>query len=154
MPGSLMDSHHRRILTCGHRRFLQNSRGSLLTAPLSPHSRSAGAVRQALSNAGFTVEKSPGFGRKREMLEGTTGTRRLSDCESGFPGSTRVIGRASIRTPEIAIIGAGIAGASLAHALRCEGFKSDDLRNRPASKRCFRKPRRSYHAAPRCRRYA
>ncbi|KSB88098.1 FAD-dependent cmnm(5)s(2)U34 oxidoreductase [Caulobacter vibrioides] len=66
----------------------------------------AGAVRRGLAAAGFAWEKRPGFGRKRERLEAT------------FPGE-----RASPASPRsLAIVGGGIAAASLARAARAEGL--------------------------------
>lgn len=65
----------------------------------------AGAVRRGLAAAGFEVEKKPGFGRKRERLEAML---------PGKPPSNE-------EPPRIAIIGAGIAGASLARAFRAFG---------------------------------
>lgn len=59
----------------------------------------AGVVRRGLSERGFTVDKRPGHGRKRERLEA-----RLPD---------EMVETAA---PRVAIIGAGIAGASLARA--------------------------------------
>ncbi len=79
----------------------------------------AGAVRRALEAAGFHWEKRPGFGRKREMLAG-----RID-----HPPAQPI--RAPWFTPQseslkpgarIAVIGAGIAGASLAHELVRAGF--------------------------------
>jgi tRNA 5-methylaminomethyl-2-thiouridine biosynthesis bifunctional protein len=67
----------------------------------------AGAVRRALSAAGFAVEKKPGFGAKRERLEA-----RLP----GAPPAERA-------PPAVAVIGAGIAGASAARALRALGVE-------------------------------
>jgi tRNA 5-methylaminomethyl-2-thiouridine biosynthesis bifunctional protein len=66
----------------------------------------AGAVRRGLEAAGFQVAKRPGFGRKRERLEAI------------FPGMPN-----AGRTPvgRIAIVGAGIAGASLARSLDARG---------------------------------
>ncbi|WP_310540934.1 FAD-dependent 5-carboxymethylaminomethyl-2-thiouridine(34) oxidoreductase MnmC [Phenylobacterium sp.] len=64
----------------------------------------AGAVRRGLQAAGFAVEKRPGHGRKRERLE------------ASLPG---VAPAAS--APRVAIVGAGIAGASAARALRALG---------------------------------
>jgi tRNA 5-methylaminomethyl-2-thiouridine biosynthesis bifunctional protein len=66
----------------------------------------AGAVRRALQAAGFAVEKKPGFGRKRERLE---------TVFQGEPAGQEALGG------RIAILGAGIAGASLAHALSARG---------------------------------
>jgi tRNA 5-methylaminomethyl-2-thiouridine biosynthesis bifunctional protein len=59
----------------------------------------AGEVRRGLAAAGFEVSRVPGFGRKRHRLEG-----RLPGEAPGRP------------SPRVAIIGAGIAGASLARA--------------------------------------
>lgn len=64
----------------------------------------AGAVRRGLQARGFEVEKRPGHGRKRERLEA-----RRTD-EAGVE-----------RRPRVAVIGAGIAGASVARALRALG---------------------------------
>ncbi|MEA1943309.1 MAG: tRNA (5-methylaminomethyl-2-thiouridine)(34)-methyltransferase MnmD [Pseudomonadota bacterium] len=66
----------------------------------------AGDVRRGLQTAGFEVAKRPGFGRKRERLEAV------------FPGVHR--GEA-LRPGRIAVIGAGIAGASLARSLTARG---------------------------------
>lgn len=65
----------------------------------------AGDVRRGLASAGFEVEKRPGFGRKRERLQAI------------FPGAP-----SDRRPSSIAIIGAGIAGASLARALMRQGL--------------------------------
>jgi tRNA 5-methylaminomethyl-2-thiouridine biosynthesis bifunctional protein len=64
----------------------------------------AGAVRRGLAAAGFEVEKKPGFGRKRERLE------------ARLPGAVM-----SAPPPRVAVVGAGIAGASLARAFRALG---------------------------------
>lgn len=75
----------------------------------------AGKVRQGLADAGFCVEKRPGHGRKRERLHAV------------FTGSARVnADHHALRGPDtppkrIAILGAGIAGASLAAALKNHG---------------------------------
>ncbi len=73
----------------------------------------AGAVRRALSAAGFAVDKVRGFGRKRDML-----------CARRTPGGPALVTPAlrhpwPSRRPEgrIAVIGAGIAGCSLAREL-------------------------------------
>ncbi len=62
----------------------------------------AGAVRNALKQAGFAVRKKPGFGRKRHRLE--------ADLQ-GETSST------SEKIEYALIVGAGIAGRSLAHSL-------------------------------------
>lgn len=65
----------------------------------------AGAVRRGLSEAGFTVARRAGHGRKRERLEARFSGARPPD--TSLPG--------------LAIIGAGIAGAALARAFRAVG---------------------------------
>ena len=62
----------------------------------------AGSVKAALKQAGFEVRKMPGFGRKRHRLE--------ADFPGDMPADSTGIKRALI-------IGAGIAGRSLARAL-------------------------------------
>ncbi len=80
----------------------------------------AGAVRRALEAAGFSIEKRPGFGAKREMLTG-----RLSEHQA--PTGKRLAWFETRAVPlapgaRVAVIGAGIAGASLSHALRQAGL--------------------------------
>ncbi|MGQ0578083.1 MAG: bifunctional tRNA (5-methylaminomethyl-2-thiouridine)(34)-methyltransferase MnmD/FAD-dependent 5-carboxymethylaminomethyl-2-thiouridine(34) oxidoreductase MnmC, partial [Betaproteobacteria bacterium] len=68
----------------------------------------AGAVRQGLVKAGFTVEKREGFAGKREMLTGRfTGKKTASE--------SRTDGRA-------VVIGAGLAGSSCAQRLAERGW--------------------------------
>lgn len=68
---------------------------------------SVGGVRRALVDAGFRMEKTSGYGRKREMLNGVLPAD--DKAQSGTPGT-------------IAIIGAGIAGCSLARNLADRGY--------------------------------
>jgi tRNA 5-methylaminomethyl-2-thiouridine biosynthesis bifunctional protein len=65
-----------------------------------------GRIRRALADAGFAMQKVPGFGRKREMLTGQLPPASHEQAED--------IGA-------IAIIGAGIAGTLLAHNLAERG---------------------------------
>jgi tRNA 5-methylaminomethyl-2-thiouridine biosynthesis bifunctional protein len=65
----------------------------------------AGQVRRGLAAAGFAVEKQPGFGRKRERL-----AARMPGEAPPEPAPRRV-----------AIVGAGVAGASAARAVRALG---------------------------------
>src|SRR5690606_2361274 len=66
----------------------------------------AGAVRRGLAEHGFTVEKKPGHGRKRERLE------------------ARMAGEPRPEPPvHVAVVGAGIAGAAVARALIAEGAR-------------------------------
>lgn len=66
----------------------------------------AGAVRRGLTARGFQVDKRPGHGRKRERLEAVA---------PAAPSST------PCARPEVAVVGAGIAGAALARALNALG---------------------------------
>jgi tRNA 5-methylaminomethyl-2-thiouridine biosynthesis bifunctional protein len=73
----------------------------------------AGAVRRGLQDAGFTISRAPGFGRKKERLE----ARLLDPAIEPEPPE--------IQCPtQIAIIGAGIAGAALARAFRRLGHEA------------------------------
>ena len=67
----------------------------------------AGHVRRALTDGGFEVERAPGFGAKRQRLE------------ARYPGDA-----ALEPMPRIAVLGAGIAGASLARAFRALGVEA------------------------------
>ena len=75
----------------------------------------AGAVRRGLADEGFNVAKAQGHGRKRERLEATLLKPSTSAQDVyGLRGSASTAKR-------IAILGAGIAGASAAHALSVRG---------------------------------
>jgi tRNA 5-methylaminomethyl-2-thiouridine biosynthesis bifunctional protein len=67
----------------------------------------AGAVRRSLAEQGFVVEKRPGHGRKRERLE--------AHLPSAFEPTPQ---------PTVAVIGAGIAGASVVRALKAQGVRA------------------------------
>lgn len=75
----------------------------------------AGRVRQGLQEAGFSVTRKPGFGRKKERLEAVysrLSRQQKAWAEEGKPAPQKTA----------AIIGAGIAGSALAHALARRGF--------------------------------
>lgn len=74
---------------------------------------SAGWVSRNLVAAGFEIEKVKGFGKKREMLRG-----RLSS--STTPSNFQ---RGRAKDTKIIVIGAGLAGCSVAHALAKRGYK-------------------------------
>ncbi len=67
---------------------------------------SAGWVRRGLQQAGFTVERMQGFGRKREMVRGN------------IPGTKP----ASTAPSSALVIGAGLAGCAASHALARRGI--------------------------------
>jgi tRNA 5-methylaminomethyl-2-thiouridine biosynthesis bifunctional protein len=66
----------------------------------------AGEVRRGLAAAGFTVNRAPGFGAKRQRLE------------ARWPGEAARDGA----SPTVIILGAGIAGAALARSFRAAGL--------------------------------
>ena len=85
----------------------------------------AGLVKRGLKEAGFTLEKAPGFGRKREMLRG-----QLQSCTEQTVTSTPwhqpdypPPGKEPEKGLRVAIIGAGISGATVARALADRGCK-------------------------------
>src|SRR5512135_2758475 len=79
---------------------------------------SAGWVRRGLQQAGFAVERMPGFGRKREMVGG-----RLSVIAPAKKGG---------KAPRTAIvIGGGIAGCAAAHAMAQRGVDVTLLERAP-----------------------
>jgi len=78
----------------------------------------AGDVRRGLEAAGFAVEKKPGFGKKRERLE----AQFRGPSVSAAP--TSIYPYASAAKPKrVAVLGAGIAGASVARALTRRGVE-------------------------------
>jgi tRNA 5-methylaminomethyl-2-thiouridine biosynthesis bifunctional protein len=82
----------------------------LVAARSAPGARAAtftvaGVVRRGLAEAGFSVAKRPGFGRKRERLE------------AWLPGEAPIEPSPS----KVAVVGAGIAGAAAAQAVRALG---------------------------------
>lgn len=78
----------------------------------------AGAVRRGLEAVGFAVEKKEGFGGKRERLEATyLGPARA-------PLASPLAPRAIAPGGPVLILGAGVAGASAAQALRRRGVET------------------------------
>lgn len=69
----------------------------------------AGEVRRGLEAAGFVLSRRPGFGRKLEMLSGVF---RAERPRSALPDDRHAV-----------IIGAGLAGASLAARLAVRGWR-------------------------------
>ncbi|MGK3141435.1 bifunctional tRNA (5-methylaminomethyl-2-thiouridine)(34)-methyltransferase MnmD/FAD-dependent 5-carboxymethylaminomethyl-2-thiouridine(34) oxidoreductase MnmC [Pantoea sp. C2G6] len=77
----------------------------------------AGFVRRGLQQAGFAVTRRKGFGPKREMLCGT-----LQQAPA-LPGAQPWYHRRSADAQEVALIGGGVASASLALALLRRGWR-------------------------------
>jgi tRNA 5-methylaminomethyl-2-thiouridine biosynthesis bifunctional protein len=83
----------------------------------------AGVVKRGLSSVGFECSKIPGYGRKREMLIGqwpSTAANETTFSEQGFYFKTLT---PTDRHNTIAIIGAGLAGAQLAHRMAERGWR-------------------------------
>jgi tRNA 5-methylaminomethyl-2-thiouridine biosynthesis bifunctional protein len=76
----------------------------------------AGGVRAALQDAGFAVDKRPGFAAKREMLVGT---------RAGDP---------AVETParQAVVVGGGLAGTLVSERLAARGWSIDLVDARPA----------------------
>lgn len=77
----------------------------------------AGFVRRGLQQAGFAVTRRKGFGHKREMLCGT-----LADAPL-LPAAQPWYARPAARAAEVAIVGGGVASATLALALLRRGWR-------------------------------
>jgi tRNA 5-methylaminomethyl-2-thiouridine biosynthesis bifunctional protein len=89
----------------------------------------AGAVRAALGEAGFVVTREVGYGRKAERL-----TARYAPAGAARPDP------APLRPPNVVIIGAGIAGAAIAWAVRRLGGGVDLLEASAAGDGASRHP--------------
>lgn len=71
---------------------------------------SAGWVRRGLQQAGFEVQRVPGFGRKREMVRGRLERAGPQAADGAAPSS-------------VVVIGGGLAGCATAHALAQRGIR-------------------------------
>lgn len=78
----------------------------------------SGLVKRGLKAAGFTWEKVPGIGRKREMLRGRIDTPPVDASRQATPWFTSPPANPA---RHVAVIGAGLAGASVAEALARRG---------------------------------
>ncbi len=74
----------------------------------------AGEVREGLRRAGFELDKAPGFGTKRQMLRGRHAPQRPPPAREGR-------GDASPERRAL-VLGAGIAGTSVAERLAARGW--------------------------------
>lgn len=80
----------------------------------------AGIVKRGLKAAGFNWKKVPGYGRKREMLAGSIETPPADHRRQSTPWFTPP---SAVSNKHVAIVGAGLAGSSLAAALSRRGIK-------------------------------
>lgn len=76
---------------------------------------SAGSVRRALQSVGFEVERQPGFGGKRHMTVARFAPRFVRRHAPAEP--------LSFAERHAVVVGAGIAGAGVAHALSLRGWR-------------------------------
>ena len=92
----------------------------------------AGIVRRGLKDVGFEVRKVKGFGQKREMVVGElneqplTFTERMAQGEAWFnvrQNPSQHSGHEEHHQKHVLVIGAGLAGATTAHALAEQGIK-------------------------------
>ena len=81
----------------------------------------AGIVKRGMRAVGFEIEKVAGFGRKREMLRGQLPPQELTVTRDATPWHLPHPADKKVRN--IAVIGAGIAGASIARALAERNFQ-------------------------------
>lgn len=79
----------------------------------------AASVRVGLEQAGFACEKRAGYGRKRHCLR------------ARFAGAGRAA--AGTRPRHVAVVGAGVAGAAVAHALAARGVAVSVFERGPAA---------------------
>lgn len=80
----------------------------------------AGIVKRGLKAAGFSWQKVPGFGRKREMLAGHIDTPPADMRRQATPWFTPPTAHTA---NHVVVIGAGIAGCSVAAALAKRGLR-------------------------------
>lgn len=83
----------------------------------------AGSVRRALEDIGFSIEKRPGFGHKREML---TGRFSPKPWQTPHPAHTPPARRHAI------VIGAGLAGTACCDRLASRGWRITLIDGNPA----------------------
>ena len=85
----------------------------------------ARVVRDGLQGAGFTVERQPGLGHKREMTVARFAPRAPQRVPAGRPQAPRTGERSAV------VIGAGLAGAMAAQALARQGWTCTVLDSAP-----------------------
>lgn len=79
----------------------------------------AGFVRRGLSDAGFTAKKVKGYGRKREMVVGTLDSANHNTTQPAY------YKREPQQLTKVAIIGGGIASATLAYSFSKRGITTE-----------------------------
>jgi tRNA 5-methylaminomethyl-2-thiouridine biosynthesis bifunctional protein len=82
----------------------------------------AGHVRRALEEAGFRVNKVPGYGRKRECLRGTLERTGAVRAASDNHPHWDIPATGGQRPRSVIVLGAGLAGCTVAAALARRGM--------------------------------
>lgn len=90
----------------------------------------AGVVKQGLKSAGFSIQKVPGFGRKREMVKAHMEQEPATDYQeflqqrsySPYPVPWAINAEAANTKKHALIIGGGLAGCTSARALAERGW--------------------------------
>ena len=88
---------------------------------------SAGIVRRGLEEAGFSIEKVAGHGRKRDMTRGQLLQPPLAEWRAPWYAPPQQ----TVRERSAMVIGAGIAGASVARSLASRGWQVTVLDRHP-----------------------
>lgn len=83
----------------------------------------AGSVCQALQTVGFATKKCPGFGSKRHRLEAIFTKPHQSEIPLSFSKPWFVTSKHEVNERHAIVIGAGIAGCSVAAVLARENWK-------------------------------
>lgn len=81
----------------------------------------ASEVRRQLQAAGFTVEKHPGFGKKREML--VAHATPAMQCEGHANVQPWFALPEPLSVGKATVVGGGVAGCQIAHALAVRGWQ-------------------------------
>ena len=83
----------------------------------------ASEVRKSFSNAGFAMEKKPGYGKKREMLVGSLTNKTILEQHSLKDKSWFITRKVKTKQKHALVIGAGMAGTAMSHALAKRGWQ-------------------------------
>jgi len=82
----------------------------------------AGQVRRDLADAGFTIEKVPGFGRKRDMLRGRLERQVTPDSQPWDTTPWFLPAARPAPTRTVVVVGSGLAGSLVAAELARRGI--------------------------------
>ncbi len=94
----------------------------------------AGFVKRGLASVGFDMRKTSGFGRKRERLVGTFSDTKQLHGDPIPANISKWAHPVSCSSRHVAILGGGIAGASVAYALGLRGVKCTIIESPDAPK--------------------